>query len=165
MKTGNILRAFLALALVLIAAFSLFACGGTKDDGKQETETAADTQAETKAPEDIQTKAPDADGNVYLEDGVRLRELSVDMVGSTPNFIVILANENDRDIELDLSKFTLKKDDGTELKIRGGTKTLDANQSYTQWAIPVTEGEVNVGDKVSIFYGEELIVIAEVTDF
>ena len=146
-------KKIIALTAALVIALSLFASCGSS--GKEDT----------NAPEGSGKIETDSDGNIYLEDGVRLRDISVDMVGSTPNFMVILANENDNAVEFDCSKFELKKADGSVLKTTAGAKTLDADQSYIQWAFPVTDGEAAVGDEISIYYGGALVAEVTVTEF
>ena len=144
MKTLKIV----ALVLVLSAAIALFAACGS-DGGNKDAANTSEA----------------GNGAVSLPDGVRIREISVDMVGSTPNFVLIVANDNDAETELDCSKFVLKKADGTELKTNAGVKTLAASQSYAQFAFPVIDGEAEAGDVISVYYGDELIEEVTVTEF
>ena len=109
--------------------------------------------------------ASSAASGVAEIDGVIIKEVGVDMVGETPNLMVVFLNPTDKDVEVDCSKFEVKKADGTVVNFTKSKKTIDANQSYTQWAFTAKSGTLQKGDKVAISFDGQPLGEYEVTEF
>ena len=149
MKTNKIFRAFLILALVVLLAFSAAACGDS--DNKSDSGSAASTEEQAA---------------LYMIGDLEIKSVDVKMVGETPNLQIVFANNTDNDIEVDFSKLTVKLCDGTEIGNLGLMRTIEANKPYSQHSITIEQKYgVKLGDKVEIYYGDDLINTSEVTEF
>ena len=148
MQLSKIKRTILVILLVTLTLLTVTACSQTKDAG-------ADTPA-------ADNKSSDA---VFSVDGVDVKSVSIEMVGETPNFMVVLANTNDADADFDCTKFVLKNADGDVLKADTSIKTLTANQQYSQSAFTMDEGSLKVGDKVEVYFDSTLVDTVTVTEF
>lgn len=165
------------VALGIAASIALVGCGGQSTstesnagDAKTEATAAQTTEVDASASVAKGAEAEatpsrgeaNADGALYSEDGVDIREVEVNLVGSsTFNLSVVFANNNDTNREFDCSKFQICKG-GEVIQATTQTKTLDANQTYIQWAFPIREpGSLALGDTVTVSYGD--VQIAEVT--
>ena len=87
------------------------------------------------------------------------------MLGDTPNLQMTLANNTDRDIELDMSKFQVTLEDGTPIDFHLTKKTIPANTPYAQNAFTASEGSLKVGDSVKVTYGEHDLGVYSVSEF
>lgn len=96
-------------------------------------------------------------------DGVDIKEIGVDMVGETPNLMIIFSNNTDKDVNIDCGKFEVKKADGTVVNFGKSTKTIKANQPYTQWAFTAKSGSLSKGDMVEISFDGTPLGTFEVT--
>ena len=97
---------------------------------------------------------------------LEIKSVDVKMVGETPNLQIVFANNTDNDIEVDFSKLTVKLSDGTEIGNLGLMRTIEANKPYSQHSITIEQKYgVKLGDKVEIYYGDDLINTSEVTEF
>lgn len=162
----NVLALFTAVALAFCIA--LTGCGDQKTSDTTDATATEETSTEattTEAADSGERTETTADGVLYSEDGIDVREVEVNLVGSTFNFSVVFANNNDVEKDFDCSKFTIVKDDET-IQPTTQTKTLDANESYMQWAFPIREpGSLALGDEVDVYYGETLITTVTVEEF
>lgn len=147
MKTSKVISIITALLLVVLTVFSLTGCGKS-DDASSDSGSAAEKAA------------------LYTVNGVDITKATVEMVGDTPNLQIVFSNTTDKDIEVDFSKLTVKLSDGTEIGNLGLTRTIEANTPYSQHAITIEQKYgVELGDKVEIYYGDDLINTVEVTEF
>lgn len=101
---------------------------------------------------------------VLTIDGVIVKDIGFDMVGDTPNFMVIFSNPTDKDVEVDLSKFQIKVDDKDEVSFHLTSKTIDANRNYAQWAFTAKPGSMKAGDSVTVYYDGNLVGTYEVNE-
>lgn len=87
----------------------------------------------------------------------------MDLVGDTPNLMMIFSNPTDKDVDVDLSKFQVKVNDTDEVSFHLTSKTIGANKSYVQWAFTAKPGSIKAGDSVSIYYDGKLVGTYEAT--
>ena len=103
---------------------------------------------------------------LYTINGVDVTKAEVEMVGETPNLQIIFSNSTDKDVDLDFSQLTVKLSDGTVVGNLGLTRTIEANKTYSQHAITIEQKYgIKLGDKVEIYYGDDLINTSEVKEF
>ena len=103
---------------------------------------------------------------LYTINGVDVIKAEVEMVGETPNLQIIFSNSTDKDVDLDFSQLTVKLSDGTVVGNLGLTRTIEANKTYSQHAITIEQKYgIKLGDKVEIYYGDDLINASEVKEF
>ena len=159
-----------AAACSSVFATALAGCGGDTAEKKETTVTTVTTAEATSSSQESQSSATeaaraDSSSALLVVDGVEIKEVGVDMVGSTPNLSVVFANTNDHDVEFDCSKFVVKIDDAKEIDFAGSMKTFPANESYIQWAFTAKPDSTKVGDSVTIYYGDQKLGTYEVTEF
>lgn len=97
--------------------------------------------------------------------GVDVTKISFEMVGDTPNFMVIFSNKTDKDVDVDLTPFKIKVVDGDEVSFHLTHKEVKANTPYSQNAFTASANTMKVGDKVSVFYGDTDLGVFEVAEF
>ena len=147
MKTNKFIRTVILLTLAALVAFSAAACGNS-DSGSSNVNTSSGSAA------------------LYTVNGAEITDVSVVMVGSTPNMQIVFSNKTDKDIEVDFSKLTLKLADGTEIGNLGLTRTIEAGKTRTQIAVTVEEKYgIKLGDTVEVYYGADRIKTVEVEEF
>ena len=169
MKKGTILL----IAALLCAAMSMVAltgCGGGGGGDKAATEAteateAADTAATEAADAGAAAAGATSQGALLTVDGADLNDLSVDMVGDTPNLMMIFANNTDQDVTFDLSPIKVLVDDKDEVSFHLTSKTIEANTPYLQCADTASPGSMKVGDQAYVYYGDTLLGVFEVTEF
>ena len=153
-----------------LSAAMLTVCG---EDKKEETlstvtngvTTESATSADTSSSAETSDSSTRGEHLYVNDDGVEINDVAIDLVGSTFNFSVIFANNTDKEHEFDCRKFDLKFN-GKSLGAMLSTKTFPANQSYIQWAFPMSDtGDLKVGDKVDVYYDSTLLKTVEVTEF
>ena len=144
-----------AVALAAVLALGLCACGSSQ----------ASSSASASASNASSAASSSTASGVVEIDGVVVKEIGVDMVGETPNLMVIFSNPTDKDVEVDCAQFEVKKADGTVVDFGKSKKTISANQSYTQWAFTAKSGTLQKGDKVSISFDGKPLGEYEVTEF
>lgn len=93
--------------------------------------------------------------------GAILRWVKVELYGNTPNFMVAFANNTDKDIVIEMSKFSIIDGD-TTYDIFSGARTVRRNSPYLQYTVTTKEG-IKEGDKVKVMYDGELIKEVTVT--
>ena len=98
-------------------------------------------------------------------DGVTVKDLGLEMVGDTPNLMIVFSNPTDQAVDVDLSKFQIKVDDKDEVNFHLTSKTIDANKPYAQWAFTAKPGSMKVGDSVTVYYDGKQIGTYKVTEF
>lgn len=146
MQTSKNLRILSLLLLAVIALLSFSACGSGG--------TASSSGSVSSAKEPL-----------YTVNGVDITFASVEMVGETPNLMLIFANNTDEDIEVDFSKLAVKLSDGTEIGNFGLMRTMEANRPRIQHAITIEQKYgIKTGDTVEIYYGDDKIAVSEVTE-
>ena len=132
-----------------------------------ESAAAASTLASTAAASSVpaSSSATSSSGALINIDGVDVKKVELEMVGSTPNLQVVFSNSTDKPIEVDCGKFEVKLADGTVVDFAGSTKTIDANQPYTQWAFTAKADTMKAGDKATVSYGGTELGEFEVGEF
>lgn len=140
---------------------------GNLDDNtknnKSENNT-SENSASNDGPKSGETKTTTTGDAVYKINGTTVKEVGVDMVGSTPNFLVIFDNSNNSQVEFDCANFKLEFSDGTTVQPSKSKKTLAANQSYIQWAFTFSKSGLKAGDWVTVYYGSDAIDVVQVGD-
>ena len=110
--------------------------------------------------------AASGDTPLYTIDGVEVTKAEVVMVGETPNLQIVFSNKTDKDIDVDFSQLSVKLSDGTVVGNLGLNRTIEANKTYSQHAITIEQKYgIKLGDKVEIYYGDDLIKASEVKEF
>lgn len=158
-------------ALAIASSVALVGCGGGAASTSASEATSAATDAvvseveEEAAVEETGNRGAATD-TLFSEDGIDIREAEVNLVGGTTfNFSVVAANNNDVDKDFDYGRFTIVKGDETFQPTKD-VKTLSAKQSYTQWAFPIQDaGSLAVGDAVSICIDGDVILETTVVEF
>ena len=146
MKTSKIISVITALVLVALTAFSLAACGDGGSDAKSDSGSGKEA--------------------LYSIDGVDIVKAEVEMVGETPNLQIVFSNKTDKDIDVDFAKLIVKLSDGTEIGSFGEKQAIKANTPYNQHAMTIEQKYgIKLGDKVEIYYGDDLINTSEVKEF
>ena len=148
MKQKRFTPAIIAILILAVLASAMLAGCGTK------TDSASDSGAAKKA--------------ALLEiDGAELRSASLELVGETPNLMLVFANNTDKEVKLESADFSVETSDGTKTPLFEGEITLDANKSRIQMAKTAFKDDLNikVGDTVKIYYGDTLLTTGEVTSF
>jgi|GEM_PF-6109517 len=171
--TAGILAVMVCGAL---AAGALASCSGGSSSaaassaaGSASASTAASSESTTASASSAAASSGSAEASssdgLLAVDGATIKEVSVDMVGDTPNLMVIFANNSDKDVEIDCGKFEVKKDDGTVVNFTNSKKTIGANKPYVQWAFTTKAGSLKAGDKVTISFDGTNLGTYEVTEF
>lgn len=150
-----------AMAGAILAVAALAGCGG----GSASSSASASASASTFVSTSASASSSSASGAVLEIDGVIVKDIGVDMVGDTPNLMIIFSNPTNQDVDVDLSKFQVKVDDKDEVSFHLTSKTIKANQSYAQNAFTASPGSMKVGDSVTIYYDGKLVGTYKVTEF
>lgn len=125
----------------------------------------ASTSASSTASSTAASSSASASSGVMEIDGVTIKSLGFEMVGDTPNFMVVFSNPTDQAVDVDLSKFQIKVDDKDEVSFHLTSKTIDANKPHAQWAFTAKPDSMKVGDSVTVYYDGNLVGTYEVTAF
>ena len=175
----------LAVAVLMCAAMVLVAlvgCGGNSSSSATSSSassgsasasgassasaTASAGSASTSASTTAATSSDrDGEGSLINIDGVDVTKISFEMVGDTPNFMVVFSNKTDKDVDVDLTPFKIKVVDGDEVSFHLTHKEVKANTPYSQNAFTASANTMKVGDKVSVFYGDTDLGVFEVAEF
>ncbi|MBQ9002931.1 MAG: hypothetical protein IJ087_13855 [Eggerthellaceae bacterium] len=154
MRKTAVLFTVVMLCAVMSAA-ALVGCGGG----------AASSSAASTSSASASSSASKSSGVITTIDGVDVKDISFDMVGDTPNFMIIFSNTTDNDIEVDLSKFKIMVNDTDEVSFHLTTKTVAANTKHAQNAFTASANSMKVGDEVYVYYNGELVGTYEVQEF
>ena len=148
------------LVCAVLAVAALAGCGGSSSSS-----ASASVSASSSAASSASASASSASAEGFTIDGVIIKDISLDMVGETPNLSIVFSNPTDKAVDVDCSKFVVTKDDGTVVDFGKSTKTIDANQKYMQWAFTAKSGSLQEGDRADISYDGTSLGTFEVTKF
>lgn len=156
----------LLLAAALCAAVSMMALVGCGGGGGGES-AAPDAAAPAADAPDASAPASDApaSGALFSANGVDITSLGVEMVGDTPNLMVVFANSTDQDVDFDLTPLKVLVNDKDEVNFHLTSKTVPANTPYLQCADTASPGSMKVGDQAYVYYGDALLGKFDVTEF
>ncbi len=88
-------------------------------------------------------------------DGAKIKEFDVLSVSNIFNFSIVFDNSNNKEIQFDCSQIEVKKGSQTMTIKYPDIKTVSANESYTQWGLPMSNTDgLKVGDSVDVYYGK-----------
>lgn len=171
----------------LMAALALAGCGGSASSSAASASasavassaaasssaaattsaSAASASASTTASASAASaSAASASGNALVTvDGVDVKSVAVEMVGDTPNLQLVFANNTDKDVEFDLSKFRVMLDDKDEVNFHLTKTTIKANTPYLQSAQTASPNSMKVGDSATIYYDGTPLGTYEVGEF
>ena len=148
------------------ATASSSAAGSAATAGSAASSAASAASASANAASASAGAAADSrGGSLITVDGVDVNSVALEMVGNTPNFQIVLANNTDNDVEFDLSQFKIMVDDADEVDFHLTKTTVKANTPYLQRAETASEGTMKVGDSATIYYGDTLLGTFEVGEF
>lgn len=165
--------AFAAVMIcALLAVAALAGCGGGSASSSAASSasgsasaSASSASASASASDATASASASSSGSVMEIDGVTVKDLRFEMVGDTPNLMLVFSNPTDQAVDVDLSKFQIKVDDKDEVSFQLTSKTIDANKPYAQWAFTAKPGSMKVGDNVTVYYDGKLVGTYKVTEF
>ena len=155
---------FLAVTVCGALAVGVLAgCSGSASSSAAASSASVSTSVPSASVESSATSSA-ARGLTEI-DGVIVKEIGVEMVGDTPNLMVVFSNPTDKDVEVDCGKFEVRKEDGAVVDFGKSKKTINANQPYAQWAFTAKADSLKKGDKVIVSYDGKELGAFEVTEF
>ena len=111
----------------------------------------------------------DGSGLLWSENGIDIKEATIEYLGDGYfNIITVFANNNSEAVEFDNSKFRFELADGYVIKMPSSTKTLEANRPRIQFAQSLSKEEnshLNLGDTITVYYGDTLLQTTTIEEF
>ena len=149
--------------VLILLSIALIGCTKEKTNKASNQSSQGSTSQTKSSAVQVRESAQEEIKNTY---GITLKTVAVELVGSTYNLQVVMANESNEEKTLDCSKFKIQTYGLDTLKVNGSMKTIKANSSYNQHAFTIEdEGKLKVGNMVYVFYDSTSLGPVEVSEF